>query len=265
MSDDRRRHTRATPGDNQRVSDKPGGTLVRNSLSPAGQRPVAPSKPARACYCEIDGLPVELDLNELHSAGMFIVTPQPAVLDSEVEVFVRIGELRFEATGHVVKTVSCDAAAKSGKKPGYALLFTNLPEAERQRLTDAVRSLQPQQPSARGDEESTGTMRAAELLRQSLPSPKYDRAELELLQYLDKELEQLTGQPAWTVLGVSQGADAAELKTAFFQASKRYHPHLFARYAHPDIKRVVTALFIAHKRAYTHMLKLGKSMRASRP
>jgi hypothetical protein len=141
-----------------------------------------------------------------------------------------------------------------------------LPEAERQRLTDAVRSLQTQ---AGEREETTATLRAAgELLRPATraaaPTPP-DPRELALLDQLQKELQQLASKPVWAVLGVSQGADNAEVKAAFFQASKRYHPHLFARYAHPEIKRVVTELFIAHKRAYTSMLKLSKSMRASRP
>jgi hypothetical protein len=39
---------------------------------------------------------------------------------------------------------------------------------------------------------------------------------------------------------------------------------LFARYAHPEIKNVVTELFIAHKRAFTTMTKLNKGTRATR-
>ena len=244
------------------MSDKPGGTLIRSSPLPSAQPLTAARKLQRTLYCEIDGLPVELDPYELHSAGMFIVTPQPVPMDSEVEVFVRIGELRFEATGHVVKTVSCQAAAKSGRKPGYALLFTNLPESERQRLTETLRGVQPL--SGAPEEAASSARATGEPPRQSMPAPKYDRAEISLLEQLQKQREQLCGKPAWSVLGVSQGADLAEIKAAFFHASKRYHPHLFARYAHPDIKRVVTELFIAHKRAYTSMRK-GISMRASRP
>ena len=250
MTDERRRHSRAAPGDTPRTSDKPGTPKARHS--------VAPKK--RALYCEVDGLPVEIDPNELHSAGLFIVTPQPAPVDSEVEVFVRIGELRCEATGHVVKTVSCELAASSGKKPGYALLFTNLPEPERQRLADALRTLQTPAPE-RQESRASG-----EPPRRTPPAPRYDPKELALLEQLQKELQLIASKPVWSVLGVSQGAEAADVKAAFFEASKRYHPHLFARYAHPEIKRVVTELFIAHKRAYTSMLKLGKnSMRASRP
>jgi DnaJ-class molecular chaperone len=63
------------------------------------------------------------------------------------------------------------------------------------------------------------------------------------------------------VLGISQGADPASAREAFFAASKRYHPHIYARYALPEIKDVVTQLFIAYKRAFTSMTKTGRSTR----
>jgi DnaJ-class molecular chaperone len=80
---------------------------------------------------------------------------------------------------------------------------------------------------------------------------------------LQAELRAVDAKPPWSVLGISQGADLAEAKRAFFAASKRYHPHLYARYAAPEIKPVVTELFIVHKRAYTSLLKSAKSTRQS--
>jgi preprotein translocase subunit Sec63 len=85
-----------------------------------------------------------------------------------------------------------------------------------------------------------------------------------LLEKLRAELLALAQKPPWTVLGISQGADPAQAKAAYFQASKRYHPHLFAHYRAPEIKQVVTELFIAHKRAYTTLLKSGKPTRNPR-
>lgn len=219
----------------------------------ASARPV-PSKRASAreervaLHCEIDGLPAELERTELSSAGAFVLTTQPLQLDSEVAIFLRVAEQRFEMSGHVVQSVSCEQAAKAGKKPGYALLFTNLPDGERKRLTASISSvrisLRPRRSPARPVPKSA--------------APAYDQAELALLEQLKQDLLQLDDKPAWAVLGVSQGSDLERLKAAFFQASKRYHPHLFARYAHPEIKRIVTELFIAHKRAFSTMTKLNK-------
>lgn len=201
-------------------------------------------------------MPAELDRNELGSAGAFVLTTQPVQVDSEVSIFLRIGEQRFEMSGHVVQTVSCEQAAKSRKKPGYALLFTNLPEGERKRISSALQSGRASlgsrySPPPRASQPSKAPAGPA-------AKPAHDPAELALLSQLKLELAQLEEKTAWAVLGVSQGADPQRVKTAFHEASKRYHPHLFARYSHPEIKRVVTELFIAHKRAFTTMTKLNK-------
>jgi hypothetical protein len=82
-----------------------------------------------------------------------------------------------------------------------------------------------------------------------------DALERELLTKLKAELAALESLPAWTILGVSQGATEAQIRSAFFAASKRYHPHVYARYALPAIKDTVTALFISYKRAFTMMSK----------
>lgn len=215
-------------------------------------------------HCEIDGLVAELDLRELSGAGAFVVTTQPLPVDSEVSIFVRLGEQRFEMTGHVVQSVSCEQATRAGKLPGYALLFTNLPDQERRRLSNAIQvargsSLPPRaSPAPKAVAHGATPSRNAPKPSAKPAAPSYDPAELALLGQLKQELSQIAEKTAWATLGVSQGADPAQLKAAFFQASKRYHPHLFARYAHPEIKRIVTELFIAHKRAFTTMTKLKK-------
>ena len=247
MSEDRSRQSRGAPLGRERAHalDK---ALPRASGRPTSKRPAAPT-----IHCEIDGLPVELERAELGSAGAFVLTTQPPQVDSEVSIFLRIGEQRFEMTGHVVQSVSCEQAAKSRKKPGYALLFTNLPEGERKRITGALQAGRTSlRPRASAPAKPVPSRAPAPV------KPAFDPKELALLEQLKQELAQIEEKTAWAVLGVSQGADAERIKAAFFQASKRYHPHLFARYSHPEIKRVVTELFIAHKRAFTTMTKLNK-------
>jgi hypothetical protein len=275
VSEDRSRQSRATQLGRERAQP----------LDKASKRP-GPREERVALHCEIDGLPAELDRSELSAAGAFVVTTQPLQVDSEVAIFLRLGEQRFEMTGHVVHNVSWEHAAKSGKKPGYALLFTNLAAAERKRLGTATQSarsnsLQPRASRASGTPKvsakastppktsaapkaSTAPKAAPPPNREPAPAPQkpatpsYDAAELALLEQLKRELAQAEEKTAWALLGVSQGAEPERFKAAFFQASKRYHPHLFARYAHPEIKRLVTELFIAHKRAFTTMTKRGK-------
>jgi hypothetical protein len=272
------------------------GTAADASSPPQTPSLSAARRRSHELYCEIDGLPVELDARELSSTGLFVETHLPAAVDTEVEVFIRIGELRFEVSGHVVKSVSCETATLRGTRPGYGLLLTNLDEAERKRLARAIEALertsipepaktvasqQPQftePPTARTQASfepptvrNSGFSIPAEALRSAVIAPgkvaipSYPAQEIMLLGQLMTELDQLAPKTPWAILGVSQGSDMAQAKAAYHAASKRYHPHRFARYAHPEIKRVVTELFIAHKRAYTTMLRAGKSLRAGRP
>jgi hypothetical protein len=336
----------------------------------------APKRPSSAVYCEVDGLRVDLELRELNTAGLFVLTPMPLPEGSEVEVFVRLGDTRVSTTGSVVQSVSCELATAQGRKPGYGLLFTSLDDtgrAELRRGIDSLRvsrpplderalrrsapadaraaerpsqgaqrrsapnpappvkpsspaaarrtgansviaqevdgrrsspepvaprkppspaarrtgpnpvtaepapSVKPPSPAARRTGAKpvqtepdaqpaplvfvpTGTPRAG-VLSAAPTSPWWNEDELKLLDELRAELAAVQTKTPWAILGVSQGADAAEAKAAFHRASKRYHPHLYARYAHPAIQQVVTELFIAHKRAFTTLTKSGRGAR----
>jgi hypothetical protein len=204
-----------------------------------------------------------VDRAELSAVGLYVLTPQPLPADSEVSIFLRIEQQRFEMNGHVVSCVTCDKATRTGKNPGYALLFTNLSDADRKRLTAAISELRASSTPPAEPASPRAAAKAPEP-KPASPAAVPNPAELELLQQLRAELEKLADKTPWAILGVSQGADHSTVKTAFFQASKRYHPHLFARYAHPEISRIVTDLFITHKRAYTSMTKAGKGAPGSR-
>jgi hypothetical protein len=106
-------------------------------------------KLAASIYCEVEGLPVEIEPLELSTAGLFVETPTPLPVDSEVEVFVRIGETRFEATGHVVQTVSCEQAKAKRRKPGYGLLFTHVSDDARAQLRLGIQLLVSQRAASR--------------------------------------------------------------------------------------------------------------------
>jgi Tfp pilus assembly protein PilZ len=320
VSDERGRPTRR---DEAGATSMAGGAtpIVRESQRQRERMPPTrhPSRRlAASVYCEIDGLPVEIEPLELSTAGLFVETPSPHSVDSEVDVFLRIGDMRFESSGHVVQSVSCEQAAAKRRKPGYGLLFTNLNDAARAQLRHGIQSLVVQRasvsmpPTAATPTRPAAARPAANSARpgnnQSIkpaperspapatslrpkpaperspapgvsfsPKPTPERSpapgvslspkppaidpnEKLVLDRLRSELRDAEARTPWAVLGISQGADAAQAKKAFFDASKRYHPHLYARYATPEIKQVVTDLFIAHKRAYTTMLKTAQRM-----
>jgi hypothetical protein len=317
---------------------------LRESLRPrSAERELRPRHPSHkltaSIYCEVDGLPVDIEPLELSTAGLFVETPTPLPVDDEVQVFLRIGAMRFEAAGLVVQNVSCEQARNTRRKPGYGLLFMNVDDTARTQLRRGIQGLvvqraNPQHASATlsnsASNTASGTMPsmparpptaaakpAATVVSPARPTTSVpnsskpaapntnpskpaaananpskpaaananpskpaaanatpskpaapsataiDPREQTVLDKLRVEVRALDAKTPWGILGVSQGADLVEAKLAFFDASKRYHPHLFARYAAPEIKALVTQLFIAHKRAYDTLRKSGKPQRQS--
>ena len=236
----------------------------QREIVPPAARPRHPSQTGAAApsggfalHCEIDGITVAIEPTDLSAAGLFVPTPIPPPLDSELRVFLRIGDAEFEASGHVVQSVTCEAARKERKRPGFGLLFTHIEDDVRARLRDAIDALLSERTERlRG----VGTSSDRPV---SAPAPAIDPREHEVLERLRSELAGLQSQPPWSVLGISQGAEQNCAREAFFAASKRYHPHVYARYTLPEIKDVVTQLFIAYKRAFTSMTKTGRSPRGA--
>ncbi|HEX2676645.1 MAG TPA: PilZ domain-containing protein [Polyangiales bacterium] len=192
-------------------------------------------------YCEIDNAAAAVTLDDLNAGGVFVQTTTSPLLDSEVDVFLQLRDVAFHARGHVVQVVSKERGIAEGRRPGFGLLFTNVGDPERAELKRAIEQAH------------------AEVLAATRP-PEEDPVERDVLAKLGAELRALANKAPWQVLGVAQDCDAETLKQAFFQASKRYHPHQYAKYRHPKINPIVTELFIAHKRAYTSLTKaLAKS------
>jgi hypothetical protein len=71
------------------------------------------------------------------------------------------------------------------------------------------------------------------------------------------ELAKLQGKTAWTTLGVEADAPLDGAKKAFLRASKRFHPHKFARHNSDEITKLATEVFIAYKRSYSVLTKLA--------
>jgi hypothetical protein len=315
------------PGVRDARSLAPGnraGPPSRGPAPPAAASGSTSGAPRSDLYCEIDGLAVEIQLQDLSAGGLFVQTPAPPPLDSEVEVFLQVGSVRVEASGHIVQSLTGDRAKRERRRPGFGLLFTRLEDDARASLRDAIEELNaarsepgeadydfsrpatnpgfatsptpapvraPARPVQRRSNEPAAqpTADRAQLVQpaprrpnepaaqpqrsdraqpaepaQVSPAAAVDLKERELLAQLKAELASVESQPPWTVLGISQSAGLAAAREAFFAASKRYHPHSYARYALPEIKAVVTQLFIVYKKAFTALNKSGRSGRNGR-
>jgi len=79
-------------------------------------------------------------------------------------------------------------------------------------------------------------------------------AETELLVALTSELGAMKNMNPFQVLGIKYEATDAEIRAAFGDQTKRYHPDRFARYQSPELRALAAEIFILVRDAYR---KLG--------
>lgn len=77
--------------------------------------------------------------------------------------------------------------------------------------------------------------------------------ELGVFDELDAEIRRVRECAAHQVLGVADDADVAEIRGAYFELSKRYHPDLYAKYRSAAIMSLAQDVFIYVNRAYDRM------------
>lgn len=75
-------------------------------------------------------------------------------------------------------------------------------------------------------------------------------AETELVRALEAEVESLRKLNPFLVLGVGYEASDADVRAAFGELTKRYHPDRFARYQSVQLRQVAAELFILIRDAY---------------
>ncbi len=78
-------------------------------------------------------------------------------------------------------------------------------------------------------------------------------AESELLTALTAEAESFKKLNPFLVLGVSYNANDQEVRVAFGELTKRYHPDRFARYESADLRQIAAEIFILIRDAYRRL------------
>ena len=189
-------------------------------------------------HCEFDGCSVQLRAEDLSQAGVFVGTTEPLALDREVTLTLRsaLGEIRVR--GQVVQVISRSRAAKEHRNPGFGVLFFGLSDDQRAFIgltLDAHARAERQRSAAAAEHEQLCARRD------------------QTLQQLERQLHALKDKAPHAVLGLAADATKEAIRKAYLELSKRYHPHVYAHLDSPDISRVATELFIAHKRAYAQL------------
>ncbi len=227
--------------------------------------------------CEVDGVTVTLAPDQLRPSGAFVpasmdsgtasaprgdASLQP--IDAEIELILRspVGEAVLRAL--VVQVITLEQAAQSGRKPGYGVLFLDLVDDQRAFIGLTLDALDRAERAAQAAQAAETRRR----LTPTRPRPRIPSSPLEppsiatrkrklcaegseTLRRLQTELQKLPARSPFAVLGLEQDADAETARLAYLTVSKRYHPHVYARFDSEEINTAATDLFIAYKRAYT--------------
>ena len=234
---------------------------------------------AHDLYCEIEGVAVTLRAEDLSTAGFFIETSKPYAIDRELDIYVRSSVGELFACGQVVQVVDGRRARAESRRPGFGVLFTTLEDDQRAFIgltLDALtraRVLPPKAPSAPTPEPPSAQPPpdVASVHPPKTPSAARPKAPVvaqaaavkdvvalkTIAAELRNELTKLQGKTAWTALGIEADAPLLNAKEAFLAASKRFHPHKFARHNSAEITKLATEVFIAYKRAYDVLTKLA--------
>lgn len=78
---------------------------------------------------------------------------------------------------------------------------------------------------------------------------------------LSAELERLRTCDPWSALGISAGADEAQVRGAFLRLTKAYHPNRFARSSH-EVARLANDVYLRIKSAYDELVEAADRRRA---
>jgi curved DNA-binding protein CbpA len=84
-------------------------------------------------------------------------------------------------------------------------------------------------------------------------SAELSAAEDELIKALASEVESLKKLNPFLVLGVGYEASDGDVRAAFGELTKRYHPDRFARYEAPELRQVAAEIFILIRDAYRRL------------
>jgi hypothetical protein len=223
-----------------------------------------------------------LQAQDLDPVGFFVSTTQAVELDREFDVVLRSPLGQLQGRVQVVHAVSVERAAREGRRAGFGVVFVGLSDDERVWIGLTLAALAREsaplaasasaQPSANAQRPSSGAHRL-----NPAPAPRVVKSRTsqrrqhwleqrpQMIARLERELVAIEGKSPWALLGIEPSADQATTHSAFLKLCKRYHPHAFARFDCPEISRMATLLFIAHKRAYTKLTSSRPPPSASKP
>ncbi|MGE3546531.1 MAG: DnaJ family molecular chaperone, partial [Kofleriaceae bacterium] len=176
---------------------------------------------------------------DLSRGTMFLKasTPPPIGTLVQIDLMLPSGSV-VVLTGAVAQHVS-EAQRGSGVEIKLAPIPTGTTWMIESALQSEVTRAAPAQPASMS---STGPI--------AIATDDVGAAEQELVQALISEAESLKKLNPFLVLGIGYEANDADVRAAFGELTKRYHPDRFARYESSQLRQVAAEIFILIRDAY---------------
>ena len=157
-----------------------------------------------------------------------------------------------------------------GRGPGIDIALHSVPQSAMWLIESALASRRDERAQAAppplapptGGLPPTSTVGAIQARSRAAPPPveinledgdAHVAAESDLLQALGDELESLNKLNPFQVLGVGYGATDDEVRLAFGELTKRYHPDRYARYQSGQVHHIASEIFILIRDAYRRL------------
>ncbi|HVK76478.1 MAG TPA: J domain-containing protein, partial [Kofleriaceae bacterium] len=183
---------------------------------------------------------------DLARHAIFLKSSTPPPLGTAVRIDLTLPtESMIVLTGSVAEHVG--EGGLGGRGPGIDIKLNTIPQSALWLIETALASAQKQ----------PGATAAAPAAAPAAPAEAADDegrdladAEGELLTALTSELTSLRKLNPFQVMGVGYEATDEDVRGAFAELTKRYHPDRFTRYTSTDLRTLAAEIFILIRDAY---------------
>jgi hypothetical protein len=196
---------------------------------------------------------------DLARGSLFLKTPKPPPIGTMVKIDMTLpSESMIVLQGVIVDHVG--EGGMSGRGPGVDIKLATIPQSAMWMIETALASHRPAEPPPAPAAAAPAPAAAAPAARPARAPSVVDaglddqadvaNAESELVTALGAELTSLQKLNPFQVLGVGYEAGDDEVRAAFGELTKRYHPDRYARYPSLELRRLAAEIFILIRDAY---------------
>jgi tetratricopeptide (TPR) repeat protein len=196
---------------------------------------------------------------DLSRRQLFLKSAKPPPIGTEITISLTLPSgTTIELQGRVARHVP--AGSPDGRGPGVDLLLSPLPQSTLLLIENAlasagikVASKAPAPAPTPAPPAPSAPFEADEPVEESAAAA----AEFDLVQALEAELAALRAMNPFQVLGVGYEASDAQVRMAFNDLTKKYHPDRFARFESEQARALAGEIFILVRDAYRKIGEAG--------